>query len=471
MFSGKGSKTPRSGKKRNLKITDEGTPVLKTPKVATPATEKKTTESKSVSAKKRKSLKTPTKAVVLDKEVSSSVKKTSKNETRTPKLKKDRSVGKEKKTPKSGKKRKIEDKVEQEDAELDDQSGDDDDSFVITFPKIDTSTPKVTSLDTTIEDEETEKETVSVETDTKKKETQTPKGSKKTQEARKKTPKREIKSVESSEETPKITGKKEAKGTPSLNLSKTSKVTVEEGSLEMTDSTKIKPERKAVQSVNLESNKEIVPEKENEQPAETSKRSASESGEEDKGIKKMKLDKYPVHCGNLPNGVNRETLYFFLGECDLFPKIEFRDATKMVRHGRHKKTKLVKYAVLTFDTEEDANAAVELNGMGMPSPMNGKESNLMIYHMIERTNDSGKLYMGNLSLSTQEKDLLELFDGQDLEPDRVIIVRRQTSKKSKGYGFVWFEDKSMADRALKLNGTVIKKKPITVRISKNKDEN
>jgi RNA recognition motif-containing protein len=65
---------------------------------------------------------------------------------------------------------------------------------------------------------------------------------------------------------------------------------------------------------------------------------------------------------------------------------------------------------------------------------------------------STKLYVGNLSFSTTEAELQELFEKHGTLSSVKVITDRETGR-SRGFGFVEFEDASSADEAQKaLNG-------------------
>jgi RNA recognition motif-containing protein len=57
-----------------------------------------------------------------------------------------------------------------------------------------------------------------------------------------------------------------------------------------------------------------------------------------------------------------------------------------------------------------------------------------------------KLYVGNLPFSTTEADLRELFEQHGALQSVNVIVDRETGR-SRGFGFVEFEDASGAEKA------------------------
>ncbi|MFQ5418463.1 MAG: RNA recognition motif domain-containing protein [Myxococcota bacterium] len=63
-----------------------------------------------------------------------------------------------------------------------------------------------------------------------------------------------------------------------------------------------------------------------------------------------------------------------------------------------------------------------------------------------------KLYVGNLSFSATEEELRELFEQHGTTVSVRVITDRETGR-SRGFGFVEFEEESAAEKALQaLNG-------------------
>jgi RNA recognition motif-containing protein len=63
-----------------------------------------------------------------------------------------------------------------------------------------------------------------------------------------------------------------------------------------------------------------------------------------------------------------------------------------------------------------------------------------------------KLYVGNLPFSTTEEDLREMFEQHGPTVSVRVITDRETGR-SRGFGFVEFEEESSAEKALQaLNG-------------------
>lgn len=73
-----------------------------------------------------------------------------------------------------------------------------------------------------------------------------------------------------------------------------------------------------------------------------------------------------------------------------------------------------------------------------------------------------KLYVGNLSFSATEEELRELFEQHGPTTSVRIITDRETGR-SRGFGFVEFEDAANADKALEaLDGQDMGGRPLRV---------
>ena len=73
-----------------------------------------------------------------------------------------------------------------------------------------------------------------------------------------------------------------------------------------------------------------------------------------------------------------------------------------------------------------------------------------------------KLYVGNLSYNTSEDDLKELFAAYG-EPSSVRIITDRVTRRSKGFGFVEFDDDDEARAAMSaLNGKEYSGRALTV---------
>ena len=73
-----------------------------------------------------------------------------------------------------------------------------------------------------------------------------------------------------------------------------------------------------------------------------------------------------------------------------------------------------------------------------------------------------KLYVGNLSYDTTEEQLRELFTPFG-EPESARLITDRDSGRSKGFGFVEFNDGSQANAAMSaLNGKEVNGRALTV---------
>ena len=73
-----------------------------------------------------------------------------------------------------------------------------------------------------------------------------------------------------------------------------------------------------------------------------------------------------------------------------------------------------------------------------------------------------KLYVGNLSFSSTEEELRELFEQHGPTASVRVITDRETGR-SRGFGFVEYEDAANADKALEaLDGQDMGGRPLRV---------
>lgn len=79
-----------------------------------------------------------------------------------------------------------------------------------------------------------------------------------------------------------------------------------------------------------------------------------------------------------------------------------------------------------------------------------------------------KIYAGNLAYQTTEEGLREAFSGYGNITDLKLITDRDTGR-SKGFGFITFEEASAAEAALEKNGTDLDGRQIRVSLAKEDD--
>lgn len=81
-----------------------------------------------------------------------------------------------------------------------------------------------------------------------------------------------------------------------------------------------------------------------------------------------------------------------------------------------------------------------------------------------------KLFVGSLPWATDDQGLEELFAGFGTVLSAKVIVDRDTNR-SKGFGFVEFEDDNAAQEAIKkLNGTDLNGRAIVVNEARPKED-
>jgi RNA recognition motif-containing protein len=80
------------------------------------------------------------------------------------------------------------------------------------------------------------------------------------------------------------------------------------------------------------------------------------------------------------------------------------------------------------------------------------------------------LYVGNLSFSTTEQDLEELF-GQSGQVQSVSIVTDRDTGRSRGFGFVEMDTRESAEAAIRaLNGTELDGRSLTVNEARPRED-
>ena len=80
------------------------------------------------------------------------------------------------------------------------------------------------------------------------------------------------------------------------------------------------------------------------------------------------------------------------------------------------------------------------------------------------------IYVGNLSYRTTEAELKEAF-AQFGEVRRAKIVKDRETDRSKGFGFVEYEDEALNEKAIdELNGKELDGRAIAVSVARPKEE-
>ena len=81
-----------------------------------------------------------------------------------------------------------------------------------------------------------------------------------------------------------------------------------------------------------------------------------------------------------------------------------------------------------------------------------------------------RIFVGNLSFTTQSEDLTAAFSAYGNVEEAVVIMDRD-SGRSKGFGFVEMPDQANAESAIAgLNGTDLGGRPLTVNEARPREE-
>jgi len=81
-----------------------------------------------------------------------------------------------------------------------------------------------------------------------------------------------------------------------------------------------------------------------------------------------------------------------------------------------------------------------------------------------------KLYVGNLSFTTTEEELRELFEQHGSTASVRVITDRETGR-SRGFGFVEFEEDGSAEKALQaLDGSEVGGRALRVNEAQDRDQ-
>lgn len=83
---------------------------------------------------------------------------------------------------------------------------------------------------------------------------------------------------------------------------------------------------------------------------------------------------------------------------------------------------------------------------------------------------SKKLFVGGLPFSVAKEQLRDMFASYGTVTDAIVIMDKMTNR-SKGFGFVTFEDDAAADKAVaEMNGSSIEGRKITVNEARPMEE-
>ena len=120
------------------------------------------------------------------------------------------------------------------------------------------------------------------------------------------------------------------------------------------------------------------------------------------------------------------------------------------------------YGFLIFNSKEDAEKALsELNGKAMPNTTNKAfKLNHASFNSHKSRNDHS-IYVCDLSHSVTSERLLSFFKSKYKSVTGAKIIIDPSTKLSKGYGFVSFNDEMERDKAIKeMDGKILNDKPI-----------
>ncbi|XP_056373227.1 cold-inducible RNA-binding protein B-like [Hyla sarda] len=98
----------------------------------------------------------------------------------------------------------------------------------------------------------------------------------------------------------------------------------------------------------------------------------------------------------------------------------------------------------------------------LPTVFAGRRRHLGFFVLIMSSSDEGKLFVGGLSFDTEEQNLEQVF-GKYGQISEVVVVKDRETKKSRGFGFVTFENPEDAKDAMDaMNGKSVDGRQIRV---------
>lgn len=139
---------------------------------------------------------------------------------------------------------------------------------------------------------------------------------------------------------------------------------------------------------------------------------------------------------------------------------------------RHKVTNLSQgYGYVCFATEEQAARALDQFNFGKILGRVIRLSYAKERSAVprQRRNNKANLYVKNLDSSIDSQGLFQLF--KSFGPITSVRVMETTAGRSKGFGFVCYEEEQDALKALELHGQIVKGKVIQVTIALNPEPN
>lgn len=178
--------------------------------------------------------------------------------------------------------------------------------------------------------------------------------------------------------------------------------------------------------------------------------------------------KRTIFVGNFPHSLKKlqlKKLFVKYGEIE---SVRFRNApvadpktskkVAIIKQEFHPKRTNIN-AFVCFKSEESANKALEANGTVI------EEHHLRV---DMATNEKGlhdntkAIFIGNLDFSTEEDHLWTAFNDCG-KIESVRIVRDKKTSMGKGFGYVNFTTTDAVELAMKLDGTLIKDRPVRIK--------
>ena len=87
------------------------------------------------------------------------------------------------------------------------------------------------------------------------------------------------------------------------------------------------------------------------------------------------------------------------------------------------------------------------------------------------SDQSKKLYVGNISFQANEQDLSDLVSAKGFTATSVAIISDKYTNRSKGFGFVEFATAEEAEKAIDLlNGQDLKGRELKVNLARPKED-
>ncbi|XP_063613665.1 RNA-binding protein 34-like [Penaeus indicus] len=231
---------------------------------------------------------------------------------------------------------------------------------------------------------------------------------------------------------------------------------------------KTNKKKKMKKSVNttekpLEENKEADDEKDDDEEDKDEQPTTKGMSDEEK----EEIDRRTIFVGNVDIKAKRSALRKIFKEYGEIETIRFRNAavadpneSKRVamikRHFHESQVSIIVY--IRFKTEESAVAALSANNKIL------KERHLQVDRVTgsRKVDPKCSVFIGNLPFDANEEEVREIFlDCGAIE--NVRIVRDKELGSGKGFGYVNFQSPDAVELALKISGTLLRKRQLRVK--------